>query len=157
MTFKEEMKIQIAERDSLKSIPEPAKGAIRFLIEHLWDESLQHFVDSAAEGVEAVSDGHVFAVLCELRSSIEGRKYDPRFYLARASDLKPTTSETTFVVDRVRNVGFEVQSQAYAGEVLQTSVGRLRDETGNVIGLDVMHACVNADGEEFCIDSSVIY
>ena len=100
---------------------------------------------------------HLFVTLCGLRSYYEGRKHDPRFYLANAADPEPITAETRFVIDRVRNVVFEAQSQEYVGEVLQTTVGRLRDETGNVIGLEVIHSCKGPDGEEFGIDSSVMY
>jgi len=141
----------------LEQIPASVRRAVAEVIECFWDEELHHFVECARHDTAANVDGSLFAMLCELRTYFEGRKHDPRFYLAKAADPEPVTAETRFVIDRVRNVVFEAQSQEYVGEVLQTTVGRLRDETGNVIGLEVMHSCKGPDGEEFCIDSSVMY
>ena len=137
-------------------IPQAVRRVGAEIIECLWDEELHHFVECSREDTTGSIDGHLFVMLCELRTHIEGRKHDRRFYLARAADPDPIASDCRFVIDRIRNVVFDARSQEYLGEILQTSVGRLRDESGKVIGLEVFHSCKGKDGKEFGIDASVM-
>ena len=143
--------------NSVDHVPPQVRKAIGAVYEYLWDEELENFVSHADQDTRADVDEHVFVALCRLRTYFEGQKHDPMFYLAKAADPDAKTPDTRFVIDRGRNVVFEAQSQEYVGELLQTTVGQLRDETGNVIGLEVLHSCKRPDGQKFGIDASVLY
>lgn len=138
-------------------VPATIRRAIVEVIEYVWDEELSHFLEHGSKHTATDINGHVFQTLCKLRTFFEGREHDPRFYLAKAAHPAPITSKTRFVIDRVRGAVFDAQSQAYEGEILGTTVGKLRDESGNAIGLEVIHSCEAKDGKEFWIDASVWY
>ena len=143
-------------KGTMANIPETTKAAIETVLEYLWDDELVNFVAEAEANRAAANDGHVFASLCAMRSYIEGRKHDPGFYLAKAWDPE-TTEKTGLVVDRVRNLVFDAENQECVAELLQTSVGLIRNDTGTVIEAEVIHLCKGVDGEEFCIDGSFEY
>ena len=85
--------------ESTRQLPETVRIAAGVVIDYLWDEELKNFLDH--HGYEQTMDhigGHVFAALCELRSYFEGRRHDPKSYLAKASN--PARPDEVITNDR---------------------------------------------------------
>ena len=84
--MEEKKTMQKAARDSLAHVPQPVRKAVGLVLEYLWDDELQNFLAHIDQGSKAEVGEHVFVALCRLRSYVEGRDHDPRFYLAKAAD-----------------------------------------------------------------------
>ena len=73
---------------------------------------------------------------------------------SRKPQIQTAEPDTRFIVDRVRNLVFDTQNPNVVAKIVQTQNALLRDDLGNVIGVEVLHHCVTPDGKDFILDES---
>jgi len=68
--------------------------------------------------------------------------------------LHAVTPESRFIVDRDQKLVRDTLDPSFIAELLQTQSSLLRDDDGNIIGVEVLHLCMTRDGRKFVLDES---
>ena len=68
--------------------------------------------------------------------------------------LHAVIPEPRFIVDRGQQLVRDTLDPSFNAELLQTQSSLLRDDDGNIIGVEVLYLCVTRDGRKFVLDES---